>query len=358
MNIQILDVYNPIWLEILEKLDGDFYHLPEYLSIEGKRINAIPEAFLAVDRDKIFFVPYLLRKCDESILPSTIAEEIFDVVSPYGYPGFLYNREATSDPNFLRSVTNELISSFLSKHICSAFFRLHPILNRDVLDIFPENTFNFSNKGETIAVDLSLSAEQIWSNTRDSHRTKINRCKRQGMVAKIVDTRQSLPEFMAIYQETMNRVAAKDTYYFDVEYYLNLFDLEDRVHLCLVELDGQAICGSLLFEYGGIVQYHLGGTRNEFLKLAPTTLMFDFIRLWAKERGNLYFHLGGGLGGVNDSLHHFKAGFSKQKYPFFTLRSIVNSENYDKLVARRAKILDIPTETLLESDFFPAYRYG
>jgi hypothetical protein len=358
MNIQILDIYNPLWQEILEKLDCDFYHLPEYLSIEAKRINAIPEAFLAVDRDKIFFVPYLLRKCDELVLSSTIAEEIFDVVSPYGYPGFLYNLEATSAPNFLRSVANELISYFVSKNICSAFFRLHPILNQNILDTFPEHTFNFINQCETIAVDLSLSAEQIWSNTRDSHRTKINRCKRQGMVAKIVEPRQYLPEFMEIYRETMDRVAAKDAYYFDAEYYLNLLKLEDRVHLCLVELDDRTICGSLLFEYGGIVQYHLGGTSNEFLKLAPTTLMFDFIRLWAKERGNLYFHLGGGLGGANDSLHHFKAGFSKQKYPFFTLRSIAHPENYHKLVDRRAKILDIPKETLLESDFFPAYRYG
>jgi hypothetical protein len=357
MNIQILDLLNPLWKQILEQLNSDFYHLPEYLAIEANRLDAIPEAFLATDGDKFFFVPYLLRKCDEKLFPESISEECFDVTSPYGYPGFLYNQAASSDPDFLKLVANELKSWFAKKGICSAFFRLHPILNQNIINIFPADSFNFTDNGETIAVDLSLSEAQIWSNTRDSHRTKINRCKRRGIVATIGNDRRYLAEFRAIYQETMDRVAAKESYYFENEYYLNLLNLEDKVHICLVELEGQAICGSLLFEHDGIVQYHLGGTKNEFLKLAPTTLMFDFIRLWAKERGNLYFHLGGGLGGGNDNLYHFKAGFSQQRYRFFTLRLITHTENYDKLVKRRAKTLDMQAERLIESGFFPAYRF-
>jgi Acetyltransferase (GNAT) domain len=356
MNIQILDLSNPLWEEILEQLTGDFYHLPEYLAIEAHRIGGIPEAFLATDEDKIFCVPYLLRKVDENLLPS-ISKEVLDVISPYGYPGFLYNKAASSDPDFLKLVADKLKSWFANQGICSAFFRLHSILNRDILDIFPSDTFNFIDNGETVAVDLSLNEAQIWSNTRESHRTKINRCKRKRAIATIGNNRQYLAKFRAIYEETMARVAAKESYYFDTEYYLNLLNLKDKVHICLVELEGQAICSSLLFEHNGIVQYHLGGTKNEFLKLSPTTLMFDFIRLWAKKRGNLYFHLGGGLGGRKDSLYHFKAGFSQQRYRFLTLRLITHQENYQKFVDWRAKILDLQAEKIIQSGFFPAYRF-
>jgi hypothetical protein len=356
MDVQILDCLNPLWLQIIQKLNCDFYHLLEYVSIEANRIKAIPEAFLAVDGEKIFFVPYLLRKCDETILPGSLAEEVFDVTSPYGYPGILLTQSARSDTNFLNLALQELKSLFANRGICSAFFRLHPILNPDVLDIFPAETFKES--GETISIDLKLTEAQMWSETRGSHRTKINRCKSRGMTAKIVDYQQYLPEFIEIYQETMDRVAANQSYYFDERYYLDLLQMKDKVHLCIVELEKQAICASLLFEHNGIVQYHLGGTKNDFLKLTPTTLMFDFIRLWAKERGNLHFHLGGGLGGAKDSLHHFKAGFSKQRYQFFTLSLITHPDNYQKLVDRRSKALNLATEKLLQSGFFPAYRFN
>jgi hypothetical protein len=373
MNVQIIDIFNPLWLEILKKLDGDFYHLPKYLSIEANRINAIPEAFLAIDGEKIFFVPYLLRKCDESIFPSTIrrlrgsaivsersaiANKFFDVISPYGYPGFLYNQEAVADPSFLKAIADELIFAFASKNICSAFFRLHPILNQNVLDIFPEDTFNFTENGETVAVDLSLSEEQIWTSTRSTHRNTISRCKRNGMIPKIVDAREYLAEFMDIYRETLDRLTAKSSYYFDLDYYLNLLNLDNKVHLSIVELEGRVISSSLLLEHDGIVQYHLSGTKNDFLKLSPTTLLLHFVRLWAKIRGNSYFHLGGGLGGKKDGLYNFKAGFSKQRYKFFTLRLITHPENYDRLVELRSQALKVSPDKLLNSDFFPAYRFS
>jgi hypothetical protein len=358
MNIQILDLPNSLWLQILEKIDCDFYHLPEYLAIEANRLDAIPEAFLATDDDKIFFVPYLMRQCDRKLLPNSSTKPVFDVISPYGYPGFLYNQAASSDPDFLELVADELKSWFAKKDICSAFFRLHPILNQDILNIFSADTFDFTDNGETVAVDLRQSEAQIWSNTRSSCKHRINQCKRRGLAAKIVDSQQYLPEFMEIYQETMDRLAAKQSYYFETEYYRNLFRLNNKAHLSIVEFEGETICSGLFLEHKGIVQYHLSGTKNDFLRLTPMTLLLHFIRLWAKERGNSYFHLGGGLGGGKDGLYNFKAGFSKLRYKFFTLRLVSDRQNYDRLVDYRAKSLNTQPQQLLDSGFFPAYRFS
>jgi hypothetical protein len=73
----------------------------------------------------------------------------------------------------------------------------------------------------------------------------------------------------------------------------------------------------------GVVQYHLGGTRDEFLKISPMALIFDTVRLWANDVGARVLHLGGGVGGTNDdSLFHHKGGFSDRRHNFVTWRWI------------------------------------
>ncbi|MGB7251541.1 MAG: hypothetical protein WBC73_21575, partial [Phormidesmis sp.] len=100
----------------------------------------------------------------------------------------------------------------------------------------------------------------------------------------------------------------------------------------------------------------LGGTRDQFVDLSPSSLETDCARYWAHKRGNNFLHLGGGIGGSKDALYNFKAGFSKLRHRFLTLRLIVNPQAYKKQVELQAKALNVPSEALLASDFFPAYR--
>jgi lipid II:glycine glycyltransferase (peptidoglycan interpeptide bridge formation enzyme) len=241
-----------------------------------------------------------------------------------------------------------------AKGVCSAFFRLHPILNSGFNDFLSPDICNVN--GETVSVNLKLSEAEIWSQTRREHRTRINKLKRSGMTARMVPFQESIVEFISIYYETMDRLGAGRSYYFDDEYFSHFSKLGDKVHLCIVELEDKVTCSGIFTECGGIIQYHLGGTRNEFFKQAPSKLMFDYLRFWAKERGNEVFHLGGGVGGGKDSLYHFKAGFSNQMHTFLTLRLIIDEEKYRHLVELRAKSLNAEVEELLSTKFFPAYR--
>lgn len=354
MNIQIIDSLNPLWSQILQKLRHDIYHLPEYLYLESRRTKTTPEAFLLVDDEKIFFVPYLLRKCDDIVPQESTIEEIFDVISPYGYPGILLSEAAANTPGFPDFAMNELKCWLSSKGVCSAFFRIHSILNHNFSEIFKPDTF--TSHGETVSVDLKLSESQIWAHTRKGHQSTINKCKRVGFTARIVPFEQYMDEFMAIYDETMNRLGADELYYFDHNYFVNLANLGDKIHLCIVELEEQITSACLFFESCGIVQAHLGGTRTKFLSQSPFNLLLDYVRYWAKERGNEFLHLGGGVGGNKDSLYAFKAGFSRQRHNFMTLRLIINEEKYRYLVDLRARSLNIQAEELLQSKFFPAYR--
>jgi len=354
MSSQIIDSSSGLWLETLQTIRHDVYHLPEYFYTEAKRTRTIPEAIVISEGTKILFVPYLLRKCDDIFTEDLTCDDVFDIISPYGYTGIMFSPAAAEDKHFCNLAIEQLKTVLGEKNVCTGFFRLHPILNQNIKEFFADDTYQAT--GETVSINLQQSPEEMWQDTRSTHRNIINKCKRLGMTARFVPYQDYLDQFISIYNETMDRIGAKPLYYFDAEYYAGLRTLGDRIHLCIVEWENKIISGSLFTEVCGIVQYHLSGTRNEFLKHCPNRLLLDFARNWAKDRGNQILHLGGGLGGAKDSLYEFKAGFSKQRHEFATLRWIINPEKYQHLVQLRAKSLNTQPETLLESPFFPAYR--
>ncbi|MEM6400054.1 MAG: FemAB family protein [Cyanobacteria bacterium P01_D01_bin.116] len=354
MSVQIIDSQDSLWRETLQKLRYDAYHLPEYVQLEAQRNHTKSEAFLFIEDDKIFFVPYLLRSCND-ILDGATTEEIFDVISPYGYPGILLNEAATNCSEFIDTALNKLKYLFREKNICSAFFRLHPILSDKFTDIFPQDTL--TENGKTVSIDLTLSEEKIWAKTRKGHQSTINKCKRLGFQGKMVPFAEHMHEFMSVYAETMNRVQAKDSYYFDENYFHQLLNLGEHLHLCIIEMEDEIACTCLFFESCGIVQAHLGGTIDKYISQSPFNYLLHYVRLWAKERGNEFLHIGGGVGAsTEDSLYKFKSGFSKQRHDFHTLRLITDEDKYDYLINIRKNNLNLPSSKFTESSFFPAYR--
>jgi len=352
MNIVTLGVNHPSWLGTLEQLPHDVYHLPDYVALDAQRTETIPEAFLLQDDDKIFFAPYLLRSCaDITVSPGA---EVYDIISPYGYPGILMSDAAASHPEFPDFALQQFRRNLQTRGVCSAFLRLHPILGENFAKVFQSDPL--MENGKTVSIDLTLDEGKIWAKTRKGHQSTINKCIRLGFSARTVSYAEYIDEFISIYEETMDRVHAGDSYYFSRDYFEGLLGLGDKVHLGVVELEGEIVCACLFFESCGIVQAHLGGTKSEFLKQSPFNLLLHQMRLWAKERGNKYLHIGGGVGGKQDNLYTFKSGFSKQRHEFFTLRSIVDPARYNDLVSFRANAINKSVEELQQTPFFPAYR--
>ena len=352
MTIEILDVLHPSWSETLSKLPHDVYHLPDYVALDAQRTKTTPKAFLLEEGEKIFFAPYLLRSCAD--ITKLEQSDTYDVISPYGYPGILMNEAAIKTPGFLDSAINKFSSTLKEQGVCSAFLRLHPILGSEFINTCQSNYFQ--ENGQTISIDLTLDTDTIWAKTRKGHQSTINKCIRLGFTAQTVSFAEYIDDFIGIYTETMDRVQAQDNYYFSREYFQGLIKLEDKIHLGIVEFEGEIVCACLFFESCNIIQAHLGGTKTEFLKHSPFNLLLHHMRLWGKARGNTYLHIGGGVGGKKDNLYTFKSGFSKQRHDFFTFRSIVDRYLYDDLIKIRAKSLNKSVEELKLSPFFPAYR--
>ena len=354
------------WQECLNTIPHDFYHLPGYLELEAHRQNATAEAIVIRNGLEVFFLPYLIRECDRhEDIDKSARDRIYDVISPYGYSGILVS-SVGQNPIFIKKCLTLIYDYWQQQHICSAFIRLHPILNSYIdssmfaSDIAVENKdlkTNLSPRGNVIVCDLTNDLDDIWKQIRSSHRTKISKLRRSGFTVRMVPAEKYLDVFIGIYLETMSRVNASKIYYFTKDYFKKLVEvLGDRLALCVVEIDNEVIAASLITEVSGIVQYHLGGTTTQYLPQSPTIIMFDYIIRWAKERNNHYLNLGGGLGSSQDSLYHFKSGFSDRIKSFMTIETIVDRDIYNRLTHARAETLGMTLLEIQNTSFFPSYR--
>ena len=159
--------------------------------------------------------------------------------------------------------------------------------------------------------------------------------------------------FMRLYGATMERLQADPYYYFGADYFEGIKKaLGTKLHLCVVEIDGEIAAGTLFTEVEGLVEYHLSASDERFTRERPTKLLIHHARAWAKARGNRWLHLGGGLGAAHDNLFQFKAGFSTLRQPFRTWRVVTDEPAYLRLVRDVRPASDGQDR----AGFFPEYR--
>ncbi len=342
------------WSSLLERVTYDFYHLPAYVHMCAHMEKGEAAAFYVAEGRNEFLLPLILRPLPELGLES--AREWRDAVSPYGYPGAII---ATENPGSVEraAFVQKALSAFLvlmrERRILSAFVRLHPLLD------VPEQPFAALGRlvlhGDTVSIDLTQSATEIWAGVRANHRRQIRSLEQRHGVRTEEDSQWiRLSDFIATYRATMDRVQASSSYYFDASYFRALRDaLGDRVHLMLALFGEQVAAGVVFTECCGFVQYHLAATAPEFFKERPQKILCRDTWQWAQRRGGRVFHLGGGVGGKEDGLFHFKAGFSDRRHPFYTWRACCEPKQYDRLVA--ACLVQNPAGSA-DTEFFPAYR--
>ena len=328
------------WLDFLSANPHDFYHLPEYVRMAARVEGGTAGAMIVGDARGAFLVPLILRPIEAGRV---------DAISPYGYPTPLWSQGA--DETFVRAALQAFMAALRDLQVVSAFVRLHPLLTIH-LDLLSSHGQVVAG-GETVVINLRSTAEEMWRATRENHRRTIRRAEKSGFVARVDGSWERLAGFVDAYTQTMRRVEATGYYFFSDQYYTDLrHALGERIHLLLVEHSGDVAAAALFTECSGIVQYHLGGTDDRFLAAAPMKLLFHFARTWFAARGNALMHLGGGLGSREDSLFHFKAGFSDDRARFHSWRLVPLPDAYDDLVQQwTRRSARAPTGA-----FFPAYR--
>jgi len=355
MKLELLNAQSSKWTDVLASTRHDFYHLPSYLKLESERMGGGPRAILVEEDGHFFFLPLVIRKVDIFGEEVPGHEEITDGISPYGYTPPLARLPEDGQEIFMRRVLQTLKDTMYERGLVSLFVRTHPLLPIPAWHVFEEYG-SLVKHGKTVWIDLAKDRNLLWKGTRKSYRYLIRNLKKEGYFVTMDEDWDHLPEFEDLYNRTMDSVNAADQYYFGIEYFKRLKKaLEEKIFLCVVkEKPGNVVAAGLFTECSGIVQYHLSGTLRDPEHKNTTKLMLEYVTNWAKERGNRYFHLGGGVGSEEDSLFFFKSGFSKLLSEFYTWRMIVNEDIYQECVEiweerSGREGIELP-------DFFPVYR--
>lgn len=339
----------PAWARVLERYAHDFHHLPDYVALSARWEGARPLAF-HVESSATCLVPLLEREIPAS-RGSNGSRPLVDLASPYGYPGPLVSR-----PDDARAVEDGLrafIAAARARGAISAFVRLHPMLPLPMSVL--QSLGTVVDHGPTVVVDLRPPLEVVSAGMRKQVRYDIRRLRRAGYTTSVDDWTR-LPDFVRLYRETMRRVGASPHYLYDAPYIDDLrLALGSRLHLIAVlGPEGGTVAAGLITISGAVAQYHLSGSDAATSHLGPTKLLIDRAIAVARELGAERLHLGGGVGGREDSLFAFKAGFSRDRAMFRTWRVVLDEDRYRALTERSG--LAREAEVVPHTGFFPAYR--
>lgn len=277
--------------------------------------------------------------------------DYLDITSVYGYAGPVSNIEFEEMSESLKDNFKEAFIKFLiSEKNISVFCRLHPFIDQVLL---LKKFGGIHANGRTVVIDLQTPIEEQRSKYRRTTKENINQLRGKGYYVGEAMDDKAIHAFIAIYCENMQRIGASDGYLFDEDYFFSLLK-SDEIHsrLLLVYHENEPVCGSIVIYTNKIIQGHLISTKTDHLKMSPAKLLVDEVSILGRRDNMKYYHLGGGVGGNEDSLFAWKAGFSNIFLNFQTWRYISDEKAYTELSNNEYPVPDA------QKDFFPLYRIG
>jgi hypothetical protein len=264
-----------------------------------------------------------------------------DAISPYGYPGlippaggrtsFRYAETTTTsggegglDPSAIDFSATGLVSIFIRHTLGPPL--LSATTERNVVQI----------------ADPALPPK-----SRPTDRRQIRRNAEAGYTLALVpgpetDAAQRAA-FLAVYEQTMRRAGAAQSYFFPAPYFDRILEAE-RTWLALAEApDGSIAAASIAAVSDGFLHYYLSGSADSHLSDSPMKNLVAALVGLSADLG-LPLNLGGGIA-PGDALEEFKRGFANRSEPWHTSEIVCDEERYRQLSAGRHA-----------GGFFPAYR--
>lgn len=327
------------WTDYIEKsFEHDFYHTWFYHSINTK---GTPMLFVYEEQNDFIALPMIQRAIKDSCM--------FDMTSVYGYSGPVSNKKFEEfDDQQIKNFECSFREFVEKEKIVSVFSRLHPFLNQN---LFLDKIGGIRENGKTIFMDLTIPLEEQRENYHKRLFRQIKQLRKKDYLIKETESQDDIKIFTRMYTENMDRLSASQDYYFDEEYFTKILKTREFNCKLIMIYDGEeATCGAIVGCSKNIIRNHLSATNENYIKDSPSKLLTDEISLIGRNLGMKYFHLGGGVGGRNDSLFTFKSYFSSQYLEDYIWCYIADEQKYESLLKER----DISSYNA----FFPLYRSG
>ncbi|WP_316791802.1 GNAT family N-acetyltransferase [Pedobacter frigoris] len=327
------------WIRYIERaLIYEAYHTWHYHSL-----NTEGEPLLFVfEMAHVFIALPLIKRC----VPNT---SYFDLTSVYGYTGPVSNVDFSQlDASTIAHFKSEFIDFMNEEKCICVFSRLHPFLNQNVL---LDYIGGVRDNGNTIYMDLNRSVGEQIANYHPRLARQIRQLRNAGYLIKEASNKEEIRVFTDMYNENMDRLNASSNYYFTEEYFEGLLSsTEFSAKLILIYKGDEITSGAIIFLSQHIVRNHLSATAIEYLGESPSKLLTDEISIVGRVNKSAFFHLGGGVGGKEDSLFKFKSYFSDLRKKDSIWCYVNNPQVYNELAFQVEGVVDST------SSFFPAYR--
>lgn len=285
---------------------------------------------------------------DKNFGEKLAGDKYFDTATPYGYGGFLI--EGMPNEARLMRLDDEYSALCRSKGIVCEFVRFHPLLrNHNVV----KDIYAVSRLGNTVSINLE-SKVQIWDDLISKNRNMVRKAQKAGIVIYWGRSEELYKEFIEMYRKTMDRDNAKAYYYFQEDFYKSILDdLRHNALLFYAEYQSEIVAMSIILYANHQMHYHLSASDRNYNSLAPTNLLLFEAACWGCENEYRTFHLGGGLGGREDSLYKFKKAFNRNSDCSFW----IGKKIFDETVYRELISITRNQDALTaDTDFFPQYR--
>lgn len=274
--------------------------------------------------------------------------QMFDLTTPYGYGGFLIEGDLKKDS---LEILDEIYSKYCSDHnIVSEFVRFHPVINNSGT---VKKLYNITNLGNTVTMKLDTD-EQIWNDLSSKNRNVIRKAKKNNVEIFWGRSQQLIDSFIPLYNSTMDKDNAGKYYYFNEDFYRSVLnDTKYNSMFFYAVYDNKIIAMTIILFANNQLHYHLSASNRKYQKLSATNLLLYEVACWGSKNGFKTFHLGGGVGGAEDSLLKFKKAFNKTSTSYSSIgKKIFDEQKYNELLEIRKE-----NPCFIENiDFFPSYK--
>ena len=312
--IKTIRINNEKWNDYVKKVPNyDVFYLKEYVFsfMKENRENGEPLLIIYENGEDYAINVVFRRDISETEYFNGKLEEgkYFDLISPYGYGGFLGN---VSDYEKVDLEYEEYCRQ--SGYICE-FVRF---------ELFSDYYRFFAGEVETrthnVIRDLDMELDDIWMDFKQKVRKNVKRATKSGLEIVVDESGKYLDDFLNIYYGTMERTKAESQFFFSRAFFERLSQMHGNYVYFHVKYEEKIISTELVI-YGADTCYsYLGGTNKEFFDLRPNDFLKYEIIKWAKKKGLKRFVLGGGYG-QDDGIYQYKVCLAPKGIVDFLHRS-------------------------------------
>jgi hypothetical protein len=328
MKFQLIALDNrDIWQEELCSIAHSYYHTWEYAyAFFHREPNKVKLLVISGDKGKLVCCLSFREKRSGSL----------DIYTPYGFGGIILECSQGNESLFY-----DAWLTFAKQHdFVTAYIQQHPLLtdcSKWGSDIYDHH--------RVYEIDLRLPIDELWKNLQKGHRYEVNKLLKSTSV-QISSDKESLSELiMPLYQSTIERVGASNTYNFS-EQTLQFLCETTQCLMFGASIQGKIEAIIIVVYNGEIAEYFLSATSNEG-RIYTRLLLWEAIKA-LKKKGIHSINLGGGLK-TDDSLDAFKRRFGGKHHTLKVIKQVINENKYNELCT------DFGCSAEYDNKYFPPY---